>query len=564
MLFESAPVCCLVLDPAGVIVAVSDAYLRNTMTTREQLLGRVVFEVFPEDPGDPNASSGPANLRASLEQVRCNQVPDTMAVLKWDIRRPEEAGGGFEVRYWSPVNSPVFGPDGKLAYIINLVRDVTEYARLKEQETDHRELTTRLQQRTQRMEAEILSRSRELQEANQALRAADAAKNGFLSRVSHELRTPLNAVLGFGELLSLGDITAEHRDWVTMILQAARHLLNLLNDVLDISRIEAGHLSLSVEPVAACEAVADALELVRPLAVSTGVHLDPAPPPQAGQDVLGDRQRLRQVLLNLLSNAVKYNRPSGTVTTTIQPRPGGRVRIDVTDTGQGISQQALAKLFTPFERLDAGQTGIEGTGLGLALSRSLVQAMGGDIGVSSSQGQGSTFWVEFPAAETAAVAEHAVEHDAVVAARAYTAAKTMLYVEDVIENVLLVEQILKKRPSVTLIPAMLGRAALDLARQHHPDLILLDVHLPDMTGGEVIRHLRANPATTGTPIVILSADATARQKVRLLAAGAAAYLTKPIRVRDLLQTIDGVFGEAQPATRPPTRVGASVPQEMAP
>ncbi|HUK71331.1 MAG TPA: ATP-binding protein [Streptosporangiaceae bacterium] len=546
VLFESAPVSFLVLDPDGVIVAVSDRYLRDTMTVREQLIGRLVCEVFPEDPGDPNASSGPASLSASLDRVRRHLVPDTMAVLKWDIRRPESAGGGFEVRYWSPINSPVPGPDGRLAYIINLVRDVTEYVRLKEQESDQLELTSRLHQRTQQMEAEILARSRELEDANQALRAADDAKNEFLSRVSHELRTPLNAVLGFGELLSLGDITAEHRDWVTMILGAARHLLALLDDVLDISRIEAGQLSLSVEPVAALEVIADALELVRPLAVSGEVRLDPAAAPGTSQHVLADRQRLHQVLLNLLSNAVKYNQPAGTVTTAIQARPGGRLRINVTDTGQGISQQELGKLFMPFERLDAAVAGIEGSGLGLALSRSLVQAMGGVIGVSSVKGQGSTFWVELPAAEAAA-AEHAVEHDTLADSRAYTAAKTMLYVEDVIENVRLVEEILKKRPSVTLIPAPLAATALDLAGQHHPDLILLDVHLPDMTGDEVIRRLRANPVTSAIPVVILSADATRRQIDHLLAAGATAYLTKPIGMRDLLQTIDNAFGEAQPA-----------------
>ena len=179
-LFESAPVSYLVLDPDWVMVAVSDAYLRDTMTTREQLIGRVIFDMFPEDPDDPDASSGPTNLRASLERVRRDLVPDTMAVQKWDIRRPAAAGGEFEVRYWSVLNSPVLTPDGRLAYIINLVWDVTEYARLKERETGHREVTAELQRRTQRMEAEILARSRELGEANRALRAADDGQERVL------------------------------------------------------------------------------------------------------------------------------------------------------------------------------------------------------------------------------------------------------------------------------------------------------------------------------------------------------------------------------------------------
>jgi signal transduction histidine kinase/ActR/RegA family two-component response regulator len=548
VVFESAPVSQLLLDPELVIVAVSDAYLRDTMTTRAQILGRGIFDVFPDDPGDPNSSG--SNMRASVDRVRRRGVTDTMAVQKHSVRRPEAAGGGFEVRYWSPVNSPVPGPGGPL-YILHRVQNVTEYVRRAEQQTEEQGQTAGLRQRAQQMEAEILARSGELRDSNAALQAANDAKSEFLSRVSHELRTPLNAVLGFGELLSLGDITAEHSEWVTMILKAGRHLLQLLDEVLDISRIEAGHLSLSLEAVPVADVVADALDLVRPLASARSVRLAPTPAMPASQYVLADHQRLRQVLLNLLSNAVKYNRPAGAVTTAVQPVPGGRVRISVTDTGHGISQHALGKLFTPFERLDAARAGIEGTGLGLALSRHLIQTMGGTAGVTSTLGVGSTFWVELPATEPVAVALPAVEPDAVVTSRAYAGAKTVLYVEDMIENVRLVEQILKRRPSIALIPAMLAGVALDLARQHHPDLILLDVHLPDMNAGEVIRRLRADPATTAIPIVILSADATRGQIDDLLAAGAGAYLTKPIRVRDLLQTVDDVLGEPCPAPGAP-------------
>jgi CheY-like chemotaxis protein len=296
--------------------------------------------------------------------------------------------------------------------------------------------------------------------------------------------------------------------------------------------------------------VNDAVELTRLMADGAGVSVRVAIDPHGDVVVSADRQRLLQVLLNLLSNAVKYNRPAGTVTTAVQLVPGGRLRISVTDTGHGISQHALGKLFTPFERLDAARAGIEGTGLGLALSRHLIQTMGGATGVTSTLGVGSTFWVELPATEPVAVALPAVEPDAVVTSRAYAGAKTVLYVEDMIENVRLVEQILKRRPSITLISAMLAGVALDLARQHHPDLILLDVHLPDMNGGEVIRRLRAHQATAAIPVVILSADATRRQTDDLLAAGAGAYLTKPIRVRELLQTIDDVLGEPSPAPVP--------------
>jgi signal transduction histidine kinase len=243
------------------------------MTTLEQIVGQVIFDVFPDNPDDAGAT-GTSNLRESLERVVNNRVPDTMAVQKYDIQQPAEAGGEFEVRYWSPVSSPVIGPDGRVAYILVQTQDVTDYMRLKEHEIEHRALTSRLQERTQRMEADIVARSSELQEANRLLRAADAARNQFLSRVSHELRTPLNIMLGFGELLSLGEITAEHRDWVTMILKAGRELLCLLDEVLEISRIESGSLTLSVEPVSAHQVIAEALDLVRPLAASAGMRLE--------------------------------------------------------------------------------------------------------------------------------------------------------------------------------------------------------------------------------------------------------------------------------------------------
>jgi CheY-like chemotaxis protein len=212
----------------------------------------------------------------------------------------------------------------------------------------------------------------------------------------------------------------------------------------------------------------------------------------------------------------------------------------------------------PFERLDAAQAGIEGTGLGLALSRQLIQTMGGITGVASTDGQGSIFWIELPAAEPIAVTQAAIGHDPIVASHTYPAAKTVLYVEDMVENLRLVEQVLKQRPSITLIPAMLAGVALDLARQHHPDLILLDLHLPDMPGQDVMHQLRADPATRDIPIIILSADATQSQVTKLLTGGANDYLTKPIRVRDLLQTFDQILGQPLPgaAQSDPVTAGA--------
>jgi CheY-like chemotaxis protein len=271
------------------------------------------------------------------------------------------------------------------------------------------------------------------------------------------------------------------------------------------------------------------------------VHLDPPPP--TGEHVLADERRLRQVLLNLLSNAIKYNHPAGKVAVTIAPRPPGGLRISIADTGRGIAGHDLSRLFTPFQRLDAAQAGVEGAGLGLTLSRQLVEAMGGTIGAASAAGQGSEFWVELPAAEPAAepAAAETGGGDPLVAPRAYAAPKIVLYVEDMLESLQLVEQVLTQRPSVALVPAMLGGVALDLAAEHRPHLILLDLDLPDIPGEELLRRLKADPATGATPIAIISADAAPERISSLLGMGAAAYLTKPIGVRDFLRTVDALL-----------------------
>ncbi len=550
------------------IVAVSEAFLREAAASREDIVGQGMLDVFPGGSACFGGAmpSGAADLLASVERVRRDRVPDTMAVQKHEVSLPEADGGGTEIRYVSRMNTPVFDNRGELAYIIHQIEDITGSVRMKQRETEQQLLAGQLQLRAEQREAEIVGRSRELQAANEALRAdcdalrADnAVSKHFLSRVNHELRTPLNTIIGFGELLSFSDISAEHREWMSMMLKAAQQLLTLLDELLDYSRGDAGELSLSIEAVPVQDVIADALELIRPLALSRGVHLEPLPQPSASQYAAADTQRLRQVLINLLSNAIKYNYPGGTVTVAVEKQPGDRIRISVTDTGRGIAEDQLGKLFAPFERLDAAQAGVEGVGLGLALSHHLVAAMGGSTGVTSTLGQGSVFWVDIPATEPVAVTQPAVGHDPVVASRSYPAARTVLYVEDMVENLRLVEQVLKQRPSTTLIPAMLAGVALDLARQHRPDLILLDLRLPDMPGEDVMHQLRMDPATAGIPIVILSANASQQHIDQLLASGADAYLTKPIRVRELLHTLDGILGQPEPGRRQAADAMASHP-----
>ncbi|HXD69359.1 MAG TPA: ATP-binding protein [Gaiellales bacterium] len=537
-MFEAAPGLFLVLDPELRIVAVSDAYLAATMIRRDDVLGRGVFEVFPDNPDDPGAT-GVGNLRASLERVRKTAKPDTMAVQKYDIRRPEPDGGGFEVRYWSPVNSPVLDDLRRVRYIIHRVEDVTEFVRLRERGDEQEATTAELRERAERMEAEIVHRFQELQTANAELRKAGTAKNEFLSRMSHELRTPLAAILGFSELLATRDLGEKPDEWGRMIHVAGEHLLTLVDEIMDLSRIEAGTVGISTEAVSLRPLVEEAFQLMRPVAAGHDITLfEPVFMETTGAAyVLADRQRLTQVVINLISNAIKYNRHRGTVTVEAE-EDDGRIRLSVADTGAGIDPDQLPRLFTPFDRLDAAASGIDGTGLGLALSRRLVEAMGGSIGVRSRRGVGTTFWVELELARPAVIDAADAATEDLLATREYASELRVLYVEDVVANVRLVEEIFARRPSIRLIPAMQGQLGIELARDHHPHLIFLDLHLPDIAGVEVLAALRRDAATRSIPVVILTADATRREMEKLQRLGARSYETKPIGMRRLLELVD--------------------------
>lgn len=562
-LFESAPGLFLVLDPALSILAVSDAYLAATMTAREDIAGRGVFDVFPDNPDDPSADGVP-HLRASLDRVRSSKVPDAMAVQKYDIRRPDEEGGGFEERYWSPLNTPVLDAAGELIAIIHKVEDVTEFVRLRNLGREQQRFTEELQSRTAEMEAEVYRRAqdiaqsnRELHEANVELQRTQAAldtlienlrlarteaeranlaKTEFLSRMSHELRTPLNAILGFSQLLAMDALTPDQEESVRHITQAGHHLLALINEVLDISRIESGRLSLASEAVPVREVLEQGLAFVRPHAADRGISVTTAGD-ATGRHVLADRQRLRQVLVNLLSNAVKYNRDNGCVTVAATVVDGA-IRIAVTDTGPGIDEANIERLFRPFDRLGKEHGAVEGTGIGLALSKGLAVAMGGSIGVESSPGAGSTFWIELPDASVQGAVPAGGVARSVEATPPAPVRRRLLQIEDNLSNLRLVEQVLARQPGIHLASARTGRTGLRAARAQRPDLVLLDLHLPDISGEEVLRRFRSDQALRDVPVVILSADATSQQVAALRAAGAFAYLTKPLDVEDLLRTIE--------------------------
>jgi PAS domain S-box-containing protein len=376
----------------------------------------------------------------------------------------------------------------------------------------------------------------DLRDARDAAENANQAKSEFLSRMSHELRTPLNAILGFGQLLEMEDLAPDQVESVQQMVKGGRRLLELINEVLDIARVESGTLRLSLEPVSIGYVVRESVDLIRPLAVERGIELRSELDDEANElHVLADRQRLGQVLLNLLSNAVKYNIERGRVSVRAS-RDDDRVWIGVTDTGPGVAPDQVPLLFTPFERLGADQSSVEGTGLGLALSKSLVEAMGGVIEVDTMMRQGTTFWVALKRVAAPSpvgappVAPHVVHPSGL--------ARKILYIEDNISNLTLVEHLVAHAGDFELISAMTGNLGIELARQHRPNLVLLDMHLPDVQGEEVLIRLRKDPLTADIPIVILSADATPGQIARLRAAGANDYLTKPIEVPAFTRAID--------------------------
>ena len=517
-LFEGSPAGLLVLDPELRIAAATDRYLRATMTSREEVIGRHLFEVFPDNPGDPEAD-GVANLRKSLEQVMTLRIPHRMADQKYDIRKPESDGGGFEERWWLPENSPVLDDLGNVVWIIHHVMDITELR------ATYRDLAAAVEEASQ---------------AREAAERANRAKSEFLSRMSHELRTPLNAILGFAQLLDLDELTQDQRENLGQILRGGRHLLSLINEVLDISRIEAGTFGISPEPVDVGAILDEAVGLIRPLAAHRKVAMS-LPAVETGTCVLADRQRLQQVLLNLLSNAVTYNRTGGRVDITVGRRFDGRVRLSIRDTGQGLSAEKLLRLFTPFDRLGAETGPEEGTGLGLTLSKRLVEAMEGELHVESVVGSGTTFhldlWLAPPSGELA-TAEGGDPGDC---ADPGTVGR-VLYIEDNLINVRLVEHILRRRPGVQFITTIQGSMGVALAREHLPQAIFLDLHLPDMEGDAVLERLQTDPTTASIPVVILSADATPGKVSRLKRAGAEDFITKPLDIARFLATVDALLG----------------------
>ena len=513
-LFEASPDAILLIDPnhpdvSWPIVDCNEAACRMNGFTREEIIGQSV-DLINTAPGDP------AERQEYLQFLR------EEGVLHRDGVHRHKDGHLFPIE----VSSSLVSFAGR-EMVLGIDRDITE----------------------RKQAEEALKQAKEAaEESRHAAEAASGAKSEFLSRMSHELRTPMNAILGFAQLLEMSrkePLSSTQKERVKQIVKGGQHLLDLINEILDISRIEANRLHISPEPVSIRESIQEALDLTVPLAVKRQIQIVTRMGRiEDNSFVLADRQRLKQVLLNLLGNAVKYNFDGGSVIISCEQVPLNRWRISIADTGPGISQENRARLFIPFERLGADQPNVEGTGLGLVLAKRLVELMNGRVGLDSVLGKGSTFWIELP------VAENPVEQLQRLGTTGElpvlsAAARTILYVEDNVANFELIRQVLADYTQIELLWAADLKTGLQLASERQLDLVLLDVHLSGMDGGEILQQLKRDRKMSDPPVVVISADATPGQIERLMSWGAHSFLTKPLDVKQFVRLIEELLAEKE-------------------
>ncbi|HXM82973.1 MAG TPA: PAS domain S-box protein [Burkholderiales bacterium] len=501
-LIESNIDALMMADPSGIITDVNKQMEALTGCTRDELIG-APFKTYFTDP-----ERAETTIKLVLSEKK---------VTNYELTARHRDGKETVVSY----NATTFyDRDRRLQGVFAAARDVTERKRLDQVLQD---------------------KNVELESAKFAAEKANLAKSDFLSSMSHELRTPLSAILGFAQLLESGSPspTPSQKRSIDQILQAGWYLLQLINEILDLALIESGKLSLSMEPVSLAEVMHECQAMIEPQAQKRGISVT-FPQFEIPYFVEADRTRVKQVLINLLSNAIKYNRVGGTVIVDCTASTAERIRISVKDTGEGLTPDKLTQLFQPFNRLGK-EAGIEeGTGIGLMVSKQLVELMKGEIGVESYVGKGSVFWIELNlmaesqlvsgAAEPTTVAQAQVQADAQL--------RTLLYVEDNPANLMLVEDLMARRPDIRLLSAADGNRGIEMARASRPDVILMDINLPGISGIQALKILAEDPATAHIPVVALSANAMPRDIEKGLAAGFFRYLTKPIKVNEFMVTLD--------------------------
>jgi PAS domain S-box-containing protein len=488
----------VMLDPNGCVVSWNTGAQRIKGFHSDEIVGKHFDTFYP--PEEVTAGKPLQDLEQAAASGRYEDEG-------WRIRKDGS-------RFWANiVFTAIRDQAGNLRGFAKLTRDLTERRKVEAILTD----------------------------ATAAAEKANLAKSDFLSSMSHELRSPLNAILGFAQLMESDSPapSAAQSESIIQILNAGWYLLELINEILDLATIESGKLSLSLEPVSLNDLLQECQSMIEPLAQRRGVRMS-FPRSDAAYCVHADRTRIKQVLINLLSNAIKYNTVRGSVVVDCSAKTGsGRVRITVTDTGAGLAPEKLAQLFQPFNRLGQEVNGEEGTGIGLVVSKRLVELMDGSIGVESSIGTGSSFWVELPSTAPltlpAAVEPIAPAESVVVPPEGL---RTLLYVEDNPANLKLVERLIGRRNDLRLLSAVDGNRGVELARTYRPDVILMDINLPGISGIEALRILRNDPTTAHIPVVALSANAMPRDIQKGMEAGFLRYLTKPIKVSEFMDALN--------------------------
>jgi PAS domain S-box-containing protein len=512
-LIESNIDALMTTDPAGIITDLNKQMEALTGCTRDELIGAPFKGCFT----DPDRAE--AGIRLVLMGGK---------VTDYELTARARDGKETVVSY----NATTFyDRDRKLQGVFAAARDMTE---------------------RKRFERALQENNVELERAKAAAEKANLAKSNFLSSMSHELRSPLNAILGFAQLM-ISDTpppTPAQAAAIDPILRAGWYLLELINEILDLAQIESGKLALSLEPTSLKEVMAECRAMIEPQGQKRGIGMT-FPRFDVPCFVEADRTRLQQVIINLLSNAVKYNRPGGTVVIDCAPVISDRIRISVRDTGGGLPPELVSQLFQSFNRLGRETTAEEGTGIGLVMSKRLVELMGGAIGVESKVGEGSVFWFDLNPADPPSLASGPDYYPAIpsVAVPENAPLKTLLYVEDNPANLQLVEQLIARRADIRLLSARDGNLGISLARANRPDVILMDINLPGISGIEALHILRDDPVTRHIPVVALSANAMPRDIERGLTAGFFRYLTKPIRIDEFMKTLDVALEFAAQAMR---------------